>query len=326
MIFSRRDRVTSGDRIRAAQLRDLVVPRRAACAQRPWPHAPCTSGRLACQGALGPVSAAFIVLGVTRARSGVGELIESIGRWRVGWGWWTLDVGAPVLMVGAAVAVMGLTNRRWPDFGSIFAAPSTAPAWLVDSLLIDVVYGLGEEPGWRGYALHKLQGGRNVLVATLLIFAMWAVLHEPFFLYRFPFGAGNLVGFQMGLFAGALWLSYLYTMGGGSTLLPMVWHALFNAAYAVALAAVPGGVAVISVLAIFLGIFRLVVGGPPAPQRSGGDHCTEGSEPLLAFDGSARWAPTRNGIDCTLRLNTTELDSRADGGRQPHDARGGRMR
>ncbi|HEV2460279.1 MAG TPA: hypothetical protein VGS80_18125 [Ktedonobacterales bacterium] len=57
-------------------------------------------------------------------------------------------------------------------------------------------------------------------------------------------------------------VNYLYNSTGGSVLITMVWHALFNVANAIALVAAPTVAAVMSVLAILLGIAALVIGKP----------------------------------------------------------------
>ncbi len=53
-------------------------------------------------GALGPLIAAFAVAWVTQGRQGAATLLRSIGRWRVGWFWWAVGIGTPLLMLGLA--------------------------------------------------------------------------------------------------------------------------------------------------------------------------------------------------------------------------------
>jgi membrane protease YdiL (CAAX protease family) len=213
-------------------------------------------------GALGPAIAAFVVAGVTQGRPGTANLVSSISRWRVGWIWWLVGVGTPLLMLGLAVVFVGVWGQQWPDFTSTFASASSVSFWVVDGVLTGVLYGVCEEVGWRGFALPRLQQRWNALVSTLLLFSIWAVFHVPFFLYRYPFGVVSLVGFLFGLLAGAVWLTYLYNSTGGSALITMVWHSLFNVVNAIALVALPPAAAVMSVLAILLGLAALVIGKP----------------------------------------------------------------
>ena len=55
---------------------------------------------------------------------------------------------------------------------------------LVGAVLLDFFYallftGLSEEPGWRGFALSRLQTRFSPLVSSLILGAFWAVWHAP---------------------------------------------------------------------------------------------------------------------------------------------------
>jgi membrane protease YdiL (CAAX protease family) len=213
-------------------------------------------------GALGPVMAAFVIARITQGQQGTASLLRSVGRWRVGWLWWVVSIGTPLLMLGLGIVFVGVWGQQWPNFGATLASASTVSFWLVDGVLTGVLYGACEEIGWRGFALPRLQMRWNALVSTLLLFGIWAAFHIPFFLYRYPFGLGTLAGFLLGLCAGAIWLTYLYNSTGGGTLITMVWHSLFNVVNAIALVALPPAAAVMSVLAVLLGIAALVIGKP----------------------------------------------------------------
>jgi uncharacterized protein len=228
-------------------------------------------------GALGPFIAAFAIAGITQGRRGIATLLRSIGYWRVGWLWWAVGIGTPLLMLGLAIVFVGVWGQQWPDFSSLGASTSATTFWLADGVLTGVLYGVCEEVGWRGFALPRLQRRWNALVATLLLFVIWAAFHIPFFLYRYTFGLGSLVGFLLGLFAGAVWLTYLYNSTGGSALITMVWHSLFNVVNAIALVALPPAAAVMSVLTVLLGIAALVVG---KPSRLSSAHATVMSTPV----------------------------------------------
>ena len=73
-------------------------------------------------GALGPLIAAFAIAGITQGRRGTATLLRSIGRWRVGWLWWAVGIGTPLLMLGLAIVFVGVWGQQWPDFSPLGAS------------------------------------------------------------------------------------------------------------------------------------------------------------------------------------------------------------
>jgi membrane protease YdiL (CAAX protease family) len=102
-----------------------------------------------------------------------------------------------------------------------------------------VVNGYGEETGWRGFALPRIQRRHRPLVASLLLAVGWAGWHLPLFFildsYR-DFGVVILPGFLIGLACGAIVLTSIYNGTGGSVLLVALWHAVYNMTSATAAA------------------------------------------------------------------------------------------
>jgi hypothetical protein len=91
--------------------------------------------------------------------------------------------------------------------------------------------GVGEELGWRGFALPRLQRSHSAMTSTLLLALGWAGWHLPAFFYLPSYAALGLAvlpGFFLGLFAGAIVLTWLYNSSDGSVLAVVLWHASFN--------------------------------------------------------------------------------------------------
>jgi membrane protease YdiL (CAAX protease family) len=125
--------------------------------------------------AAGPLIAAVIVLARTSGRAGLAGLGRSIVRWRVNPLWYAfIFVGVPCLMV-AAVAVFypGLIPGLTDNWSLLY---TKLPLEIV---LIAVVTGLAEEPGWRGYAQPTANQRYRPLLAALVVSLIWAAWHLP---------------------------------------------------------------------------------------------------------------------------------------------------
>jgi membrane protease YdiL (CAAX protease family) len=91
------------------------------------------------------------------------------------------------------------------------------PAWVANLVAASLAYGIGEEPGWRGFALPRLRASRSALRATLILMVLWALWHTPYFTYRYHIvGISGYAGFFPCFVAGAIWLTFLYNSSGGS--------------------------------------------------------------------------------------------------------------
>jgi len=111
--------------------------------------------------------------------------------------------------------------------------------------------------------LPRLQKARSALSATFILSVFWALWHLPFFFYKFEFqGAVTIVGFFMGMFAGALWLTFLYNSTGGSILMVALWHVIWNMMNLAGAVVSDDVVAVMNMLMIVVGVVALIIGGP----------------------------------------------------------------
>jgi membrane protease YdiL (CAAX protease family) len=106
------------------------------------------------------------------------DLARGAVRCRVPAHWWLFAVGSPAVLGGAAVLVMAIG----PGAPELRGFPRMEPAWvgvLFVRLVFVVVNGLGEETGWRGYALPLRRRRHGTLAPSLLLVPNWAGWHLP---------------------------------------------------------------------------------------------------------------------------------------------------
>ncbi len=220
-------------------------------------------------GALGPVGAAFLVTGLTSGKTGVSELLRRVFHWRIGATWLAVALLSPAVVYFVAGGVIQLTTGTGPAlarFGlsSEFPSLGVLGMWCFHTF----TYGFGEEVGWRGFALPRLQASYSALTATLLLSVLWGVWHVPMFFYRFGYlGVAGTIGFFVGLFAGGIVLTWLYNSTGGSILAVGLWHGAWNTAMA---ADISKGVmeAVMSTVVILAAILIVAFLGPASLSRA----------------------------------------------------------
>jgi uncharacterized protein len=178
--------------------------------------------------AFGPSIASVIV---TWRESGVGglkDLVARMVRWRVARVWWLVAV-SPLLLFLAVAGGMRLLQGTGLDYSMLGRVDFLPDLGLMAVVLWLVTYGFGEEAGWRGYLLPRLQRSRSALRATVILWAVWAIWHVPSFFYLHTVSSvGMLVGFLLGVLAGAILLTWLYNSSGGSIMIVAVWHGLFD--------------------------------------------------------------------------------------------------
>jgi membrane protease YdiL (CAAX protease family) len=82
---------------------------------------------------------------------------------------------------------------------------------------------LGEEPGFRGFALPRLLAGRSALSASLILGVLHAIWHIPLFI----FGSDHPI-IAVIVVCGAVLNTWLFNNTNGSVFLAMLLHASIN--------------------------------------------------------------------------------------------------
>jgi membrane protease YdiL (CAAX protease family) len=170
----------------------------------------------------GPFLAALVVLPITHGRAGVVTLLRRMVRWRVAPGWYAVALLLPVAVTGAAAGLNVLLGAQAPAAAALAAWPGVFQTFAL-LLLVPGIGGAWEEPGFRGYALPRLQADRPALAAGLVVGALWAGWHLP--LYLTGMIRGSDVVF---IVAFAVVYAWVFNSTGGSVLLVMLLHAANN--------------------------------------------------------------------------------------------------
>jgi uncharacterized protein len=172
--------------------------------------------------AAGPLVAAIIVIAVAEGRAGFRELGARILRWRVPWYWYAVALGLPLAVRIGSVLVNTGADAPTPDWAAL-SWTSFGLAVLVR--LVNPMDGpLGEEPGWRGYAVPRLQATRSPLAAALILGVLVAGWHVPLVLI----GDVGPVGLVT---TGTITIVYvwLFNRTSGSVLLTLLFHSVQGA-------------------------------------------------------------------------------------------------
>jgi membrane protease YdiL (CAAX protease family) len=171
----------------------------------------------------GPFLAAVIVLAVTDGGTGVGRLLRSMVRWRVPARAHLAGFGLPLLVSGSAILVNLALGATRPDHSDL-ARWANIPVVLLLLLLVPGIGGSWEEPGFRGFALHRFEQRFGVLAGPVTLGAFWVFWHLPLFL------TGDILWPDvLAIVAASVVLAALFHAARDSVLIVMVFHATNNA-------------------------------------------------------------------------------------------------
>lgn len=142
------------------------------------PIRPSLAPLLIILGTFGPFFAAVGMVGRTSGFRGVGEFLAQAFRWRVGIQWYAAALLAPALIRIAVLYLHFLKGGTVPDL-------SDATRWLAvpSTFFVVLLIGgpTGEEFGWRGFLLQRVQPVFGLMGASLVIGVISTLWHLPLF-------------------------------------------------------------------------------------------------------------------------------------------------
>ena len=186
---------------------------------------------------------------VTGGKAGVKQLLSRVVVWRVGMRWYVIALGLPTVLSLTAAGLHYLLDGAWPlQIGAVS---------VFDFIVFVLV--VGEELGWRGYALPLLLEQRSAVMASLILGVLWGLWHLPTFLvpgtpqYGLPFPAFVLLTVEYSIL-----MTWVYLHTKGSVLIATLFHGAINLSQGLILGGVEGSTRY-WLLCIVYGVAALVV-------------------------------------------------------------------
>ena len=177
---------------------------------------------------LGPLVAAVVVTAQERGRAGLRSLLSRVLRWRAAPIWYAVALLGPLVLTLGAIGLHVALGGQPPSLGSLIGV---LPMVLIAFVFMMIFVALGEEVGWRGYALPALQARYGALASSAILGGMWGLWHLPLF---FNPSAGSYSDLPFGLWLAylipfAILITWVFNSTGGSVLMAMFVHAVMNA-------------------------------------------------------------------------------------------------
>jgi uncharacterized protein len=187
----------------------------------------------------GPFLAAIIMVNITEGKEGMARFRRRFFQVRAGFQWYlfillvipALFLLGIIVQPGALASFQGLPNNSLTSY-LVF--------YLINFVIIFFFGGpLAEEPGWRGFALPRIQQRFGPLGGTLLLGVVWAFWHLPDFLTSAQGGGPgtgwgtfftNLPIFVLLVVALNIVMAWVFNHTRGSLFIMILLHASINTA------------------------------------------------------------------------------------------------
>ena len=177
-------------------------------------------------GTFGPFLAALSIVSRTGGIRGVRQFVGQAFRWRAGIQWYAAALVAPFAIRIAVLMVHVLKGGTFPDLGDPMR-------WLSVPLTFVFVLAIGgpigEEFGWRGFLLQRVQPMAGLLGASIIIGVISACWHLPlFFMSQTPQSHLPFALFAVRTISLSIISTWLYNGTRRSLLFVLLFHASLN--------------------------------------------------------------------------------------------------
>ncbi|MCB0280589.1 MAG: CPBP family intramembrane metalloprotease [Calditrichaeota bacterium] len=179
-------------------------------------------------GIWGPTISSISLTAYLYGKEGIAKLFSRFKRLRVKWYFWLA-----LILLPAAIHLIGRSGWQLLYDGEINAFYRDPSTWLSAIIPSIIIAGLGEEFGWRGFALPRLQQHFSPVQASLILAFVHIFWHLP--TYWLGQGIHNVpalfvVGFAL---PWTFIFNWIYNRSGGSMIFAVGFHAISNASLSI---------------------------------------------------------------------------------------------
>jgi membrane protease YdiL (CAAX protease family) len=182
-------------------------------------------------GAFGPALAALLMTAFTEEKSGVKALWKHFWNRNLSLRWLlVILLGYDAMRLVANLVARTLDGQAYP----ILDLPD--PPWMILPFFLQafILSGMGEEFGWRGYALPRFQAKWNALTSSMILGLLWVAWHIPFFfIHNQPLYQRNFWEWFPIILLSSIIYTWIFNNTKGSILAAALFHASFNSSIVV---------------------------------------------------------------------------------------------
>lgn len=174
----------------------------------------------------GPFFAAILTMFIFNGFSGMRAFLKASFFTRTSLWWYLFALGVPVIFFLLAQFIQWLVIGYW------FILDMPWIEWLAIWLFWFLFSGIGEETGWRGFALPELQMRFSRNTSALIVTFVWMLWHLPFFFEHPGFMYMDLYmigGWMISLFFISFLLCWMFNQSRQIVWIPALWQGTYNA-------------------------------------------------------------------------------------------------
>ena len=167
------------------------------------------------------ITAILLIVFFLKEKSGVQKLVNGWKKWKADPRWYLLAFSPILIYFLSAGIYLAFGGRpKGPD-----PVPPLGLSFPVFALMAVFTGATGEELGWRGFALPRLQKHFSALISSLLLGIYWGIWHIPtWIIFGVPFTFESTILFVSTTVLNSIILTSIYNNTKGSILLVSLHH------------------------------------------------------------------------------------------------------